>query len=64
LATSTLLLGTDLDSPFFRVMTVILLLFLILVFFINVAFSLWNIFKGELLIVREDHRVKEQLKEG
>jgi tellurite resistance protein TehA-like permease len=64
LATSTLLLGTDLDSPFFRVMTVILLLFLILVFFINVAFSLWKIFKGELLIVREDHRVKEQLKEG
>ncbi|KIX04821.1 uncharacterized protein Z518_05692 [Rhinocladiella mackenziei CBS 650.93] len=60
LATSTLLFGTEMDSPFFRVVTVILVIFLILVFFVNTAFTLRKIFKGELLIVREDPRLKEQ----
>ncbi len=63
LATSTLLLGSELDSPFFRVVTVILVVFLLLVFFVNVAFTLWAIFKGQLLIVRDDPRHKGQLDE-
>ncbi|KAK5219082.1 hypothetical protein LTR72_008264 [Exophiala xenobiotica] len=68
LATSTLLLGTEMDSPFFRVVTVILTLFLILVFFVNLGFTVARIVDGRLLIVRNDPRaaaaaVREQAKE-
>ena len=63
LATSTLLLGSELDSPFFRAVTVIIVVFLVLVFFVNAAFTLWAIFKGRLLIVREDPRLEAQLEE-
>jgi tellurite resistance protein TehA-like permease len=61
LATSTMLLGAELDSPFFRVVTVILVLFLILVFFVNIFFTVRGIFKGKILIVRDDPRRKGQL---
>ncbi|EXJ61876.1 hypothetical protein A1O7_02306 [Cladophialophora yegresii CBS 114405] len=63
LATSTLLLGLELDSPFFRIVTAILVVFLVLVFFVNVAFTLRGIFKGQLLIVKDDPRTKGQLDE-
>ncbi len=65
LATSTLLLGMEMDSPFFRVMTVILTLFLILVFFVNLGFTVARIADGRLLVVRNDWRapVSEQTKE-
>ncbi|KIW70199.1 hypothetical protein PV04_02491 [Phialophora macrospora] len=63
LATSTLLLGSELDSAFFRVVTVILVVFLVLVFFVNMAFTLRGIFRGQLLIVKEDPRIKGQLDE-
>jgi tellurite resistance protein TehA-like permease len=63
LATSTLLLSTELDSPFFRVITAILVVFLVLVFLVNVVFTLWGCFKGQLLIVRDDPRCKGQLDE-
>lgn len=61
LATSTTLFATEMDSPFFRVITVILLLGLITVFFVNVTFTVRKIWKGQLLIVREDWRVKEEI---
>jgi tellurite resistance protein TehA-like permease len=61
LATSTLVFGAEMDSPFFRVITAILTLFLVIVFFINIFFSVWKTFRGELLIVREDPRVKKQM---
>ncbi|OAL38322.1 hypothetical protein AYO20_02381 [Fonsecaea nubica] len=64
LTTATLLLGTDLDSAFFKIVTVIQLIFLILVFFINAAFTLFKIWRGELLIVREDPRLKQQAMAG
>ncbi|KAI9692746.1 MAG: hypothetical protein M1820_009389 [Bogoriella megaspora] len=63
LTTSTILFGIEMDSPFFKVITGILLVFLVLVFFINLAFTVWNVFKGNLLIVRDDPRVKQQLEE-
>jgi tellurite resistance protein TehA-like permease len=63
LATSTLLLGTELHSPFFKVVTVALVVFLLLAFFVNIFFTLWRIFKGELLIVRDDPRQKGQVVE-
>ncbi|OAP60265.1 hypothetical protein AYL99_05267 [Fonsecaea erecta] len=61
LTTATLLLGTELESAFFKIVTVIQVVFLILVFFVNAAFTLLKIWRGELLIVREDHRVKQAL---
>ncbi|OQU98840.1 hypothetical protein CLAIMM_04564 isoform 1 [Cladophialophora immunda] len=61
LTTATLLLGTELDSAFFKIVTVIQLIFLILVFFINAAFTLLKICRGELLVVREDPRLKQAL---
>ncbi|KIY00852.1 uncharacterized protein Z520_03518 [Fonsecaea multimorphosa CBS 102226] len=64
LTTATLLLGTDLDSAFFKIVTVIQVIFLILVFFINAAFTLLKIWRGELLIVREDPRLKQVLGGG
>jgi len=60
LATSTLLLGVEMDSGFFKVVTVIQLIFLIIVFFVNLAFTLLKIYKGQLLVVREDPRLKQQ----
>ncbi|KAJ9616607.1 hypothetical protein H2200_000326 [Cladophialophora chaetospira] len=63
LATSTLLLGSELDSPFFRVVTVVIIVFLLLVFFLNICFTLWGIFKGQLLIVRDDPRQKGEVDE-
>lgn len=63
LVTSTLLFADVMDSPFFRVVTALLTLFLVLVFAVNVAFSLYRIFTGRLLVVREDPRVKARLAE-
>jgi len=63
LVTATLLFGELMDSPFFRVITAILTLFLVIVFFINSFFTLWKIARGELLVVREDPRVKKALEE-
>ncbi|KEF54177.1 uncharacterized protein A1O9_09972 [Exophiala aquamarina CBS 119918] len=63
LVTSTLLFGELMDSSFFRVVTAMMTLFLVIVFFVNAAFTLWKIGRGELLIVREDPRVKKELEE-
>jgi len=63
LVTSTLLFAEVMDSPFFRVVTAMLTLFLVIVFFINVVFTLWKAFNGELLVVREDPRLKARLAE-
>lgn len=61
LTTSMLMFSIEMDSPFFRVITGILLVFLIIMFFVNLAFTAWEIFRGRLLIVREDRRVIAQL---
>ncbi len=63
LTTTTLILGIKMDSPFFKVITGILLVFLILVFVNNLAFTVWNVSRGKLLIVRDDPRIKQQLEE-
>lgn len=59
LATSLLMFSMEMNSPFFRTMTTIFLLFMITVFFINLAFTAWKIFKGQILVVREDPRAKK-----
>lgn len=63
LTTSFLLFGIEMDSPFFKVVTGILIVFLVIIFFVNLAFSIWQIAMGKLLIAREDPRVKSQLEQ-
>jgi tellurite resistance protein TehA-like permease len=60
LVTSTLLLGSELDSPFFKIVTCILVLFLVLVFLVNIIFTLQGISKGQLLIVKHNPRLKDR----
>ncbi|KAI9677363.1 MAG: hypothetical protein M1822_008170 [Bathelium mastoideum] len=63
LTTSMLMFSIEMNSPFFRVITAILLVFLLIVFFVNLGFTAWEIFRGRLLVVRENPRVKKQLQE-
>lgn len=63
MTTATTYFAVNMDSPTFRVLTSIQLVALVMVYFVNVAFTLTGIFKGELLIVREDPRVKKQMEE-
>jgi tellurite resistance protein TehA-like permease len=63
LATSTLQLGAELDSAFFKVVTGILIVFLVIVFFGNLGATVWQVAKRELLVVKEDPRVKAQMGE-
>lgn len=58
LTTTTSLLGEEMDSAFFKVVTVILVVSLTFVFFVNLAMTLRGIFQGTLLVVRDDPRNK------
>ena len=60
LATSTLQLGIEMDSPFFRVITAVILVCMILVFFLNFGFTVFEISQGRLLVVRENPRVSKE----
>ncbi|KIV80684.1 hypothetical protein PV11_08169 [Exophiala sideris] len=63
LITSLSQFSVEMDSPFFRVMTAIGLVWLIILFFVNLGFTVWKILKGELLIVKENPRAKQELEE-
>lgn len=63
LTTSMNLFAVEMDSPAFRVITVVLIIVLLFVFLLNLAFTIWKVVKGELLIVKEDWRGKKQLEE-
>lgn len=63
LVTSMSLFSEEMDSPTFRVVNSIMLICLVMVFLVNVGFAGWNISQGQLLIVREDPRVKKQMEE-
>jgi tellurite resistance protein TehA-like permease len=60
LATSTLQLGIEMDSPFFRVITAIILVFMVFVFFVNLGFTVFEIVQGRLLIVMENPRIAKE----
>ena len=61
LATSTLRFGVEMDSPAWRVVSAILIIFLVVVFLLNLGFTITRIWQGRLLVVREDPRVKEKM---
>ncbi|KAK5074726.1 hypothetical protein LTR64_000931 [Lithohypha guttulata] len=63
LTTSTTLLATEMDSPAWRVVTAGLIIILLFFFLLNSVFTLKGIWKGELLVVREDPRVKRKMQE-
>lgn len=63
LVTSMSSFSIDMDSPAFRVIFAIMLIILVIVFLVNLAFVGTKIWTGQLLIVREDPRVKKQLEE-
>ena len=63
LTTSFLSFSIDLDSPAFRVITVIMIIILVIVYLINVCFTILRIWQGQILIVREDWRVKQAMEQ-
>lgn len=63
LCTAFQLFGIGLDSTAFRVVTCIVLVILVIVFIINLAFTIPRIAAGRLLIVRADPRAKSSDKE-
>jgi len=48
------------NSPTWRTINTALVIILVILFFVNAAFALLKIAKGELLIVREDPRLKKE----
>ena len=63
LVTATSLFSEEMDSPAFRVITAGLIIILVAVFLMNTVFTAKGIWKGQLLIVREDPRVKKKMEE-
>lgn len=64
LTTSTSLFAIEMDSAAWRVITSILIITLAITYFVNLTFTIIKISKGELLIIREDPRVKKKLEEN
>lgn len=63
LVTNFSFLAIAMDSPAFRVITAAMIIILVVVFLMNLAFTLTWITQGKLLIVREDPRVKKMMEE-
>lgn len=63
LTTSFLSFAIDLDSPAYRTITVVMIIILIIVYLVNVWFTVLRVSQGKLLVVREDWRVKKAMEE-
>jgi len=63
LVTSFSLFAISMDSPAWRGITAALIVVLVIVFLVNLAFTLAWIMQGKLLVVREDPRVKKTMEE-
>ncbi|KAF2480859.1 voltage-dependent anion channel-domain-containing protein [Neohortaea acidophila] len=63
LTTSFLLFAIDLDSPAYRVITVIMIIALVIVYLVNLVYTVLRVSQGKLLIVREDWRVRKLMEE-
>ena len=64
LVTSLNLLSIEMDSPAFRVLTTMFIIILVGFFLMNTVFTGMGIAKGELLIVREDPRVRKMIEDS
>ena len=63
LTTSFSVFAIEMDSPAYRVITAIMIVILVIVYLINLVFTLSRIWQGKLLIVREDWRVKQEIED-
>lgn len=63
LTTSCSQFAIEMDSPAWRVITTILVVSMVIIYLVNVVGTVWKVSKGELLIVREDPRVKKRMEE-
>ena len=63
LITSMLMFGVEMDSPFFRTITTIGLLVLVILWFVNLGGTVWMISKGQLLVVKENWRAKQEFEQ-
>lgn len=63
LATSFSVFALEMDSAAYKVITCILIIALVVVYFVNLFMTLLRIFQGKLLVVREDWRVRQQMEE-
>ncbi|KAI9695317.1 MAG: hypothetical protein M1820_008724 [Bogoriella megaspora] len=59
LNTALLYLGVELDSPTFRVLTVALYMALLISFLVNLVFTIWGIFFGDILIPSDTRKQTE-----
>jgi tellurite resistance protein TehA-like permease len=59
LTTSFLLMSIEMNSPAFRAVTTALVIFLVLVFFLNTGYTIVRVLQGKLLIVRKNSRAGE-----
>lgn len=57
LTTSFLQFSIEMDSPAFRTVTAALLAILVVMFFVSLGFTVFEVLRGRLLVVREDPRV-------
>lgn len=51
------------DSPAYRVVTCVFIVLLVIVYLINVCYTVLRIYEGKLLVVREDWRVRQQMED-
>ena len=63
LTTSTSLFAIEMNSPAWKVITVILIITLVVLYFINLAFTIVRVSQGKLLVIREDPRIKKKLED-
>jgi len=63
LATSFIAFAIDMDSPAYTAIVAIFIIVLTIVFLVNVVFTVMGIYKGELLVVKEDWRVKKAMEQ-
>lgn len=63
LATSCVAFAIDMDSPAYTAIVAVFIICLTIVFLVNIVFTVMGIYKGELLIVKEDWRVKKAMEE-
>jgi len=54
-------LSIELQSPFLGILSCVLLVVCVVGFFVNMSIVFWYVFKGKLLVVREDRRVVGRL---
>jgi tellurite resistance protein TehA-like permease len=62
LATSWLELGSSMDSPTFRGLSTALFMFIVIMYLVNGAFTVWGIFDGSLVWAQSQLEREEEMR--